>query len=218
MVNRELPQVLKQCEWITCLPNRVSPRPCDTTTLHGPNENTQVFTRGVHKGCTHLVEVRMDIFVRNIFGRNAHFWPFKTGVPTSGTGDLRWSWGNSSRNQVYSKCNALESSRNHQRHFSCPWKNCLPRSRFFLPKKLGTATTDYTICLVDKKQTKWLHTFREFPHDGGYRVTLSWAIEDDSLAINPVLVPWLNHKLGRNWKREMSAVIQIMLQLIKGVT
>ena len=52
-VNRELPQVLKQYAWITCLPNRVFPWPCDTTTLHGPNEITQV----VYQGCTWRIDI-----------------------------------------------------------------------------------------------------------------------------------------------------------------
>ena len=37
---------------------------------------------------------------------------------------------------MHNKCNVLESSPNHPPFPS--WKNCLPRNRFLVPKRLGT--------------------------------------------------------------------------------
>ena len=54
--------------------------------------------------------------------------------------DLRWSWCNS-KNKVHNKCNAFESSPNHLHPH--PWKNCHPRNRSLVPKRLGTAALYY---------------------------------------------------------------------------
>ena len=41
-------------------------------------------------------------------------------------------------------------------------------------------------------------TFRVLPLDGGNRVALRRAVEDDGLSVDAVLVLGLNHKFGRN--------------------
>ena len=52
--------------------------------------------------------------------------------------DKRHSWRNNNRNKEHSKCNALESSRNHSPPLR-PWKNCLPWNQSLVPKRLGMA-------------------------------------------------------------------------------
>ena len=43
-------------------------------------------------------------------------------------------------------------------------------------------------------------TFGVFPHDGGARVALGGAVEGHGLAVDPILILRLHHKLGRNYK------------------
>ena len=43
---------------------------------------------------------------------------------------------------MHNKCNVLQSSQNHPA-LSSPWKNCLPRNRSLVPKRLGTADFEH---------------------------------------------------------------------------
>ena len=63
----------------------------------------------------------------------------KAGVPNLWdlmSDDLSCSWCNNNKNKVHSKCNVLESPKNHA-PLPGPWKNCLPRNWSLVQKKLG---------------------------------------------------------------------------------
>ena len=52
--------------------------------------------------------------------------------------DLRWSWCNNNINEVYNRCNLLESSPNHPLAL-VHGKNCLLQNQLLVPKRLGIA-------------------------------------------------------------------------------
>ena len=55
--------------------------------------------------------------------------------------DLSWNWCSNNRNKVHNKCNALESSQNHNPPPGL-WENSLPRNWSLVPKRLGTTALD----------------------------------------------------------------------------
>ena len=55
--------------------------------------------------------------------------------------DLRGNWCSNNRNKVYNKCNALESSQNHN-PLPGLWKNSLPQNWSLVPKRLGATALD----------------------------------------------------------------------------
>ena len=59
--------------------------------------------------------------------------------------DLSWDWCSNNRNKVHNKCNALESSQNHNPPPGL-WENSLPRNWSLVPKRLGTTGLDHVGC------------------------------------------------------------------------